>query len=146
MWCCGVLIALGRLEDLGSWVLTITGFCNASQTPLRATPPCAPGFGASFYRTIYRKFEDCFDRPVRSAPGTWLDVEHRRYTNGTPGPPGGYTTGALGALQGDTTRAPGAPGRDATTEQRGCPAGTPHVHRERTVGSGSGDIWSAQGW
>jgi len=36
------------------------------------------GFGAFYQRVVYAAVNDCWSRPISSAPGVWIDVVHRK--------------------------------------------------------------------
>jgi len=39
------------------------------------------GFGSFFQRYMYAIVNDCWSRPISSAPGVWIDVVHRKFKN-----------------------------------------------------------------
>ena len=58
----------------------LQSFINPSSCPSRTKPGYAPLFHDFQYfytRRMYWRIQDCFNRPITSAPGAWIDVMNR---------------------------------------------------------------------
>ncbi|CAM0907788.1 unnamed protein product [Alopecurus aequalis] len=71
----GLLFAFGQLRDL---FRKITGWFKA--TSVKGYAPICLGLEDFFVRRLYLRVQDCFSRPIASAPDSWFDVVER-YSN-----------------------------------------------------------------
>ncbi|KAM3203061.1 long chain base biosynthesis protein 2a isoform X1 [Capsicum annuum] len=70
---CAILFAFGKLRD------TITKIWCHSTNDLQGYAPISEGH-EDFIMRLYLRIEDCFERPICSAPDAWFDVV-KRVTN-----------------------------------------------------------------
>jgi serine palmitoyltransferase len=91
-----LLKIMGHLRDVLEWVY-IT--CTCGKAPTLAPKGYAPllqGFENFYTRRLYKRIEDCWNRPVVSCPGAWIDVMERENQGyGTPLVPTGNTRKCL---------------------------------------------------
>jgi serine palmitoyltransferase len=61
----------GHLRDFVSF------FRNHVDKPPKGYAPLCRDFEDFYTRRMYRRIQDCFNRPIASAPNTWIDVIER---------------------------------------------------------------------
>ncbi|RZC65235.1 hypothetical protein C5167_008931 [Papaver somniferum] len=69
----GLLIAFGHIRDL---FRNFIEWWSASNNLHGYAPICMNDF---FTRRLYRRVQDCFNRPIASAPDSWIEVVERSY-------------------------------------------------------------------
>ncbi|CAA7400511.1 unnamed protein product [Spirodela intermedia] len=73
----GLLFAFGQLRDL---FRRIVDWHNAKSKDLQGYAPICLGLEDFYTRRLYLRIQDCFGRPIASAPDAWFDVVER-YSN-----------------------------------------------------------------
>ncbi|UPQ98363.1 pyridoxal phosphate-dependent transferase [Chloropicon primus] len=71
-----LLIVVGHIRD---WVLRQNSKAKDGQEKGKA--PLVKDWENFYARNLYRRIEDCFCRPISSAPGAWIDVCERERDN-----------------------------------------------------------------
>uniref|UniRef100_A0A2N9EH00 Aminotransferase class I/classII large domain-containing protein n=1 Tax=Fagus sylvatica TaxID=28930 RepID=A0A2N9EH00_FAGSY len=71
----GLLFAFGQIRDL---FRKITDWCSSNN--LQGYAPICLGLEDFYIRRLYLRIQDCFGRPISSAPDAWFDVVER-YSN-----------------------------------------------------------------
>ncbi|KAF8408469.1 hypothetical protein HHK36_007623 [Tetracentron sinense] len=71
----GLLFAFGQIRD---FFRKIIGWCRSSN--LQGYAPICLGLEDFYVRRLYLRIQDCFGRPISSAPDAWFDVVER-YSN-----------------------------------------------------------------
>lgn len=49
--------------------------------PLQGYAPLCEDYEDFYTRRLYKRIHDCWNRPISSAPGAWIDVEERAFSN-----------------------------------------------------------------
>ncbi|KAL2634977.1 hypothetical protein R1flu_006456 [Riccia fluitans] len=70
----GLLFVFGHLRDF------FRGFTRSDSTPPEGYAPLCRDFEDFYTRRLYHRIQDCFNRPIASAPNAWIDVIER-YSN-----------------------------------------------------------------
>ncbi|XP_074587572.1 long chain base biosynthesis protein 2a-like [Curcuma longa] len=69
----GIFFVFGFLRDLFRRLL----LDRAEPDELKGYAPICPAFEDFYTRRIYHRIQDCFGRPIASAPDAWIDVVER---------------------------------------------------------------------
>lgn len=67
----GFLFLFGHIRD------TFRSFFHRSKQSLEGYAPLCRDFEDFYTRRFYYRLQDCWNRPIASAPGAWIDVIHR---------------------------------------------------------------------
>ncbi|GLJ15959.1 hypothetical protein SUGI_0263890 [Cryptomeria japonica] len=70
----GVLFVFGHMRDF------FRSFCKSDQGTPEGYAPLCRDFEDFYTRRLYHRIQDCFNRPIASAPDAWIDVIER-YSN-----------------------------------------------------------------
>ncbi|CAD5177431.1 unnamed protein product, partial [Musa acuminata subsp. malaccensis] len=73
----GLLFAFGQLRD---FFRKIIDWFKSSSKDLKGYAPICLGLEDFYTRRLYLRIQDCFSRPIASAPDAWIDVVER-YSN-----------------------------------------------------------------
>ncbi|CAL9117920.1 unnamed protein product [Musa textilis] len=73
----GLLFAFGQLRD---FFRKIIDWSKSSSKDLKGYAPICLGLEDFYTRRLYLRIQDCFSRPIASAPDAWIDVVER-YSN-----------------------------------------------------------------
>lgn len=72
------------INAICTWALSIVIFCGRIRDLFWRRPQTRKGYAdlsdqrEDFYnRRMYRRIHDCYNRPISSAPGAWIDVMER---------------------------------------------------------------------
>mmetsp|Transcript_64386 Transcript_64386/g.151603 ORF Transcript_64386/g.151603 Transcript_64386/m.151603 type:complete len:663 (+) Transcript_64386:318-2306(+) len=74
-----ILISVGTLRDMLDSLLTILGWAKFAHTP-EGYGKLLNDFQDFYTRRLYSRIQDCFNRPICSAPGAWIDVMEREFS------------------------------------------------------------------
>ncbi|CAM6116275.1 unnamed protein product [Calypogeia fissa] len=69
----GLLFVFGHLRDV------IRAFHKSDASPPKGYAPLCRDFEDFYNRRLYHRIQDCFNRPIYSAPNAWIDVVERKY-------------------------------------------------------------------
>ncbi|GER53797.1 serine palmitoyltransferase [Striga asiatica] len=69
-----LLFSFGRIRDFSRKIFEI--WCS-SQDTLQGYAPICSGSEDFYIRRLYTRIQDCFNRPISSAPNAWVDVVER---------------------------------------------------------------------
>eukprot|EP00878_Enallax_costatus_P019056 GHUV01020093.1.p1 GENE.GHUV01020093.1~~GHUV01020093.1.p1 ORF type:complete len:383 (+),score=97.62 GHUV01020093.1:97-1245(+) len=78
------------INAICTWALSMVIFCGRIRDLFWRRPQTRKGYAdlsdqrEDFYnRRMYRRIHDCYNRPISSAPGAWIDVMNRTDIDGT---------------------------------------------------------------
>lgn len=70
----GLLFVFGHMRDF------FRSFCKSDQSTPEGYAPLCRDFEDFYTRRLYHRIQDCFNRPIASAPDAWIEVSER-YSN-----------------------------------------------------------------
>lgn len=80
-----LLLLLGRVRDLAAWPRRWrrrrSNSYNHVTLDAKPPPPVCKGDEDFYTRRLYHRIHDCWNRPIRSAPGACIDVLRRRFAD-----------------------------------------------------------------
>lgn len=68
---------MGTVRDLYDWL-----FCKRTQIKKEGYGSLLNDWQDFYTRRLYNRIQDCFNRPINSAPGAWVSVMQRDFRNG----------------------------------------------------------------